>query len=215
MRKLLVVACLALAPLALAADREIPYADMHKVLNRLAGIPDGKYFRARTRFKSEDPAVATGAIKLLIRARAGDIVVPVPDDGNAAFPLRDDLAKENPPVVTNVAPGKLSVTVDLSVTAPPEQRFSYGLLVEMQDEVEGIIDKQGMMARMMAPDFEGLLISFAPGTAATATVEAAKPETFKADAEGKVRIPDRKAWRKENPFVQLSALPQRIELDTD
>ena len=24
-----------------------------------------------------------------------------------------------------------------------------------------------------------------------------------------------KAWRKENPFVQLSAMPQRIELDTD
>ena len=215
MRNLLFVILCTLALPGLAADREIPYADMHKVLNRLAGIPDGTYFRARTRFKSEDPAVATGAIKLVIRAKAGDIVVPVPDDGNAAFPLRDDLARENPPVVTNVAPGKLSVTVDLSVSAPPEQRFNYTLLVAMQDEVEGIIAKQGMMARMMAPDFEGLLISFAPGTAASATVEATKPETFKADAEGKVRIPDRRAWRKENPFVQLSAVPLRIELNTD
>jgi hypothetical protein len=206
---------LTLAPLALAADREIPYAEMHKPLARLAGIPDGKFFRARMRFASNDPAVPTPDIKLVVRSRAGDIAVPIGADGSGAFPLRDDLLKENPPVVTNVAAGKLQVRVDMSVSAPPEQRFRYELMVAMQDEVEGIIARQGFMARMMAPDFEGLLVTFPKGTAATATVEAAKPETFKADAEGRIRIPDRKAWRKENPFVQLSETPLRVDLDAN
>jgi hypothetical protein len=206
---------LLLAPLALAADREIPYAEMHKPLARLAGIPDGKYFRARMRFASNDPAVPTTDIKLVVRSRAGDIAVPIGADGSAAFPLRDDLLKENPPVVTNVAPGKMQVRVEMSVSAPPEQRFRYELMAAMQDEVKDIIARQGFMARMMAPDFEGLLITFPKGTAATATIEAAKPEVLEADAEGRIRIPDRKAWRKENPFVQLSEVPQRIDLEAD
>lgn len=212
MRAFIVVALCALAPLAHAFEREIPYANIHKVFARVAGIPDGKYFRMQSRIVSDDPAVATQDIRLVIRARAGEIPVPIAPDGSAAFPVRDDLLAENPPVVTNVAKGKLSMRVDMSVTAPPEQRFRYEVMVAMIEEVDGIIASQGMMARMFAPDFEGLQVRFAPGTAATATIEAAKPETFQADAEGRIRIPDRKAWRKENPFVQLSAMPQRVEL---
>ncbi|MGQ0585694.1 MAG: DUF2987 domain-containing protein [Gammaproteobacteria bacterium] len=213
MRTLFLV-LLAFASLALAADREIPYANLHKVFVR-AAIPPGKYFRVATRFESRDPAVATADIKLVVRSRAGEIPVPVAADGAVQFPLRDDLLKENPPVVTNVGDGKLQLNVTMAVEAPPEQRFRYELMVAMLDEMDGIISKQPFMVRVMAPDFEGLLVEFAKGTAATATVEAAKPETFTADVEGLIRIPDKKAWRKENPFVQLSGQPLRIALDTD
>ncbi len=182
---------------------------------RVAGVPEGTYFRMTTRIASNDPAVATGAIRLVIRSRHGDIDVPVAADGSAQFPVRDVLLEENPPVLTNVADGKLEVRISVRVEAPPEQRFRYGLMVAMQDEADAILGKQGFLVRMMAPDFEGLRVSFASGTAATATVEAAKPETFTADADGQVRIPDRKAWRKENPFVQLSAPPLAIQLDVD
>jgi hypothetical protein len=215
MQKLFVFALCALAPLAFAADREIPYKDLHKVFSRVAGIPEGTYFRMTARMASNDPAVATDAIRLVIRSRNGDIAVPVAADGSAQFPVRDALLEENPPVVTNVAEGKLQVRISVRVEAPPEQRFRYGLMAAMQDEADAILAKQGFLVRMMAPDFEGLRVSFAPGTAATATVEAAKPETFAADAEGRIHIPDRKAWRKENPFVQLSAMPLGIALDAD
>jgi hypothetical protein len=210
-RRIAILLC-ALAPLVHAFEREIPYANLHKVFARVAGVPDGKYFKSQSRFESKDPAVATKDIRLVIRSKSGDIPVPIAADGAATFPVRDDLLAENPPVVTNVAKGQLQMRVDMSITAPPEQRFRYDLVVAMIGEVDGIIASQGMMARMFAPDFEGLQLTFAPGTAATATVEAAKPESFQADAEGRIRIPDRKAWRKENPFVQLSALPTRMEL---
>lgn len=213
-RRIAILLCV-VAPLAFAFEREIPYEDLHKVFARVAGIPPGKYFRMDTRIVSEDPAVATKDIRLVIRAKAGDIPVAIAPDGSAAFPVRDDLLAENPPVVTNVAKGKLSMRLEPHVEAPPQQRFRYELIAAMVEEVDGIIASQGMMARMLAPDFEGLLVSYAPGTVATATVEGAKPETFQADAEGRIRIPDRKAWRKENPFVQLSAVPTRMALYVD
>ena len=108
------------------------------------------------------------------------------------------------------------MNVLIRVEAPPQQRFRYGLMVEMQDEAKTLIAKQGMIARMLAPDFEGLRIVFPPGSRATATVESAEgPQVFRADAEGNVAIPDRRAWRRENPFVQLSEMPLRIALAAD
>lgn len=215
MRRLLAVALFALA-LPAAADREIPYSDMHGAFSRVAGIPNGKYFRIDTRLGSSDPAVATPDIKLVIRSSSGDFPVPVAADGAVQFPVREDLLKENPPVVTNVAAGKMQLTISMSVEAPPAQRFRYELMAAMQDDAKGIISKQGLMARMMAPDFEGFVIAFAPGTAATATLElAGKPVTLEADAEGVIRIPEKKAWRKENPWIQLSAMPTRIQLEMD
>lgn len=212
MRRIVAILLCALAPLAHAFEREIPYENLHKVFARMAGVPNGKYFKSQPRFESKDPAVATKDIRLVIRSKSGDIAVPVAPDGATTFPVRDDLLAENPPVVTNVAKGQLQMRVEMSVSAPPEQRFRYGLMVAMIEEVEGIIAAQGMMARMFAPEFEGLELRVAPGTPATATVEAARPESFAADAEGRIRIPDRKAWRKENPYVQVSAMPIRMEL---
>jgi hypothetical protein len=205
----------ALAPLALAADRTIPYETMHGVFARVSGIAAGKYFRLETRFTSKDPAVPTADARLVIKARAGDIPVPIAPDGLVSFPVRDDLLAENPPMLTNVGDGKLQLGITMRVEAPPAQRFEYALMAAMQDEYDATIGKQAFTVRMMAPDLEGLLIAYPAGTAATATVEAAKPETFTANAEGYIHIPDRKAWRKQNPLVQLSAMPLRIELDQD
>ena len=216
MRTMLIVVLCAVASLAHAADREIPYKEMHSPFSRAAGIPNGKYFRLDTRLASSDPSVATADIKLVIKSRSGDIPVPVAADGAVQFPVREDLLKENPPVVTNVPAGKMQLTISMRVEAPPAQRFRYELMAAMQDDAKAIISKQGLMVRMMAPDFEGFVIGFAPGTAATATVElAGKPVSIEADAQGVIRIPDKKAWRKENPWIQLSAMPTHLQLEMD
>ena len=213
MRKLLAAALCALTPLAAVADREIPYDRLHATFARVAAATNGKYCKVDAVLKSNDPAVPTKDIRLVIRARDGDIAVPVAGDGRTQFPLRDDLLQENPPVVTNVAKGKLQFDVSLHVLAPPAQRFRYELMAAMEQEYDALIAGQGLMARMLAPDLDVLVISYAPGTAASATVEAAPPATLQADADGRIRIPDRKSWRKQNPFVQLSAMPLNIELD--
>jgi hypothetical protein len=199
-----------------AAERAIAYADMHAVFERVERLKGGKYFKADARLSSEDPEVPLAAVTLVIRAQAGDIRVPIAPDGVTDFPVRDDLLAENPRVMTNVAAGKLSFSVSVNVSVPPVQRFKYALLTEMQDEADAMIAKQGLMARMMLPDFEGLAIGFGKGVAATATVEAADgPVVFATDAEGVARIPYKRAWRKQDPAVQLSRMPVGITLDVD
>ena len=213
----ILLAIAGLLPLAVAAaERSIAYADMYGMLSRIAQLQGGKYFKASATLSSADPSVATAEITLVIRGRQGAIPVPVAADGSIEFPLRDDLLAENPPVFTNVPPGKLSMNVGIRVEAPPQQRFRYGLMVEMHDEAKAMIAKQGMLARMLAPDFEGLQIRFAKGSKATATVESTGAhQRFEANAEGLIEIPDRRAWRSANPFVQLSEMPLGIGLGAD
>lgn len=216
-RVTILLAMASLLPLAAAAaERSIAYADMYGMFARVAQLQGGKYFKATATLSSADPSVATADITLVIRGREGAIPVPVAADGAIQFPLRDDLLAENPPVFTNVPQGKLSMSVSIRVEAPPQQRFRYGLMVEMDDEAKAMIAKQGMIARMLAPDFEGLRIRFAKGSKAIATVElAAGLQRFQPDAEGNLEIPDRRAWRIENPFVQLSEMPLGIGLGAD
>src|SRR5687767_1858355 len=111
---LIAVACL-LPPAAAAAERSIPYADLHGMFARVAQLQGGQYFKAVTTLSSADPSIATQDISLVIRARAGEIRVPIAADGSARFPLREDLLAENPPVFTNVPPGKLSMDVSIQV----------------------------------------------------------------------------------------------------
>lgn len=196
-----------------AADRTIPYADLHGMFERVERLKGGKYVKAAARLSSADPSVPTTAIKLVIRSRQGDTHVAIAADGTAEFPLRQDLLAENPPVVTNVAEGKMQLTVALTVEAEPVERFRYGLLGEMLGEAKSIVARQGMLARMLLPDFEDLVVSFPAGAGASATIELAEgPLRLAADAEGNIVIRDRRDWRRQDPFIQLSQPPLRIAL---
>ena len=196
-----------------AADRTIPYADMHGMFERIERLGGGKYVKARARLTSADPEVPTEAIRLVILGQSGEIAVPVASDGTTLFPVRADLLAENPPVRTNVAAGKLELNVSLAVEAQPTQRFPYALMIEMVDEAKAIIRRQGLLARMLLPDFEELVVTFPAGVEATATI--GDPDgalRLAADAAGNVVIQDRRDWRRENPLVELSQLPLRIAL---
>ena len=60
---------------------------------------------------------------------------------------------------------------------------------------------------------DGLLLGYKSGEPATAVIEGSSgPVTLTADADGNILIPDERKWRDENPWVQLSAKPQRISL---
>ena len=210
----LLLACCATT--AAAVERAIPYEKLHDMFARVAALQGGTYLKASARLSTSDGSLEPGAIRLVVKSRNGDIAVPIDANGVAQFPLSDALADENPDVIVNVAEGKLSFSVDMAVEAPPVERFRYGLMVEMLDDYEKIVDAQGFTTRMMAPDFDGLLLVYERGTAATAVIESASgPKTYTADADGHILIPDERAWRDENPWVQLSAKPQRITLMPD
>jgi hypothetical protein len=198
-----------------AAERSIPYADMHRVFERLARFAGGTYVKATGRLTSSEPSIAPREIRLVIRAKSGDLPVAVAEDGTVAFPVRDDLLAENPSVVTNVPEGKLQMSFRIAVEAAPSMRFPYRLADDMRAEAKAAIARQGMLARMMMPNFEELVLEFPPGAAARATVGLASGKVeLAADAEGHITVPDRRDWRRENPEIELSVLPVRMALRT-
>jgi len=60
------------------------------------------------------------------------------------------------------------------------------------------------------------VLEFPPGTGARAVVGSASGKVeLAADAEGRITLPDRRDWRRENPEIELSALPLRMALRAD
>jgi hypothetical protein len=124
LRPLLFAAALAVVAAARAAspDSATPYASLYRVIVPAKTLEQSKRLKAVPRIQSKLDGVAPEGIRLTIRAKSGDIAVPVARDGALDFPLRDDLLAENPPVETNQPKGSLSLTttVELRLTNAPE-----------------------------------------------------------------------------------------------
>lgn len=205
------LACLALP--ASAAWREVPYRDFHELFSRLQKMEGARYTRASAVFSvSEDAGVTLPELRLVIAARAGDVEVPIGDDGKVAFPISQRLYDENPPVRVNAAAGTLTASVTFTVEAPPRQRFPYQLVLDMEADYRAQVAAQGMLARMLLPDAEGLVVLFGPGPRGTATVGGAGGETFTADGEGALTMPRRRKWRQPGVEVVLSRMPEKLLL---
>jgi hypothetical protein len=206
-------AALTLLAAATPPGRTVPYANLYRIFERVARLQGGKYVRAQGVLRSLAPEVPTDQIRMVVRSERGEMPVSISPGGHADFPLTSELLAENPPVFINVPEGKLTLSVDLRVEAEPRARFRYALGNEMREDVRSAVARQGMIARMMLPDFEDFVISFAPGQPAWATVELVSgPHRLEADAEGNIHLPDRRDWRRENPFIQLSGEPLRLWL---
>lgn len=199
---------------AFAADawREIPYRKLHEAFTTIAPLEDARFIQLRYTVERADADTASEPLRLVIASASGDIEVPVGAEGAVEFPLSDALLEEDPPVRTNAPEGGLSVGMTIDISAPPTDRFPYALLVDIEDEYSRMVKKQGFMARMLAPKSAGLEIRFAAGEPATATVAGRSGQVLHADDQGRLRIPSRREWRRENPEVVLSRTPDSISL---
>ena len=195
-----------------AAWREIPYGKLHEAFTAVKPLEDARFIQLRYTVARSDADTAGEPVRLVIASAGGDLEVAVGADGTVDFPISAGLLEENPPVRTNAPAGGLSIGMTIDIAAPPAERFPYALLVDMEDEYARMVKKQGLMARMMAPSPSGLSLSFAAGESASATVGGRRSEVFHVDEDGQLRIPSRREWRRENPEVVLSHVPQAISL---
>lgn len=197
-----------------AADewREIPYRKLHEAFTAIKPLEDARYIHLRHTVGLADGALPGAALRLIIASASGDIELDIGADGAVDFPANEALLAEDPPVRTNAPAGGLSIGMTIDISAPPTDRFPYALLVDIDEEYSRMVKKQGLMARMMAPKASGLELRFSTGEAATATIGGANGQVFHADDEGRLRIPSRREWRRENPEVVLSHTPASISL---
>lgn len=212
---LLALLLLAMSPGAVPAQdfwRAIPYERLHEAFSSVKPLEGARYIRLDRRIATTAPDMTLDDVRMVIGAAGGDIEVPIDGDGTLAFPMSEALLEENPPVRVNVPEGQLSINVQIDTSVPPAESFPYALVAEMADEYALFVKEQGMLARMMAPDPEGLRVEFPDGVPATATVTGPGGETIEADPDGKLVVPIRKDWRAGNREVVLSRMPAAMRL---
>ncbi|HSX62004.1 MAG TPA: hypothetical protein VLF18_17590 [Tahibacter sp.] len=101
----------------------------------------------------------------------------------------------------------------LAADAPP-QSFAYSMYTQMAADYAARLSERDLLDRIIAPGPQGLLIRFAPGTDARATVHLSSGVLrYAADERDILRLPDKREWRRDNPRIDLSARPLAVALD--
>ena len=100
---------------SVAAQGSTDYASLHGVFKASTVVAGFERLLAIPKIQSKDRAVRADSITIVIKARGGDIVVPIDAQGRASFPFSDALIAENPRVISNQPPGSLRVSMVVEV----------------------------------------------------------------------------------------------------
>jgi len=204
------LALLVLSPLAAAEDvSTTPYAMLYQVLSPVRTIGDYDSLVAIERIESKLANVKPTDIRVVIHAKAGAIAVPIAADGTVKFPVTDALREENPPVETNQPKGSLALSVSVALRGMDRLR------VPWRDVENGLAQVQKFYAATApagasAPSARGIEIHFAPGAAATLTIEGASERLLMADGAGRIVVMREMLSEKEQPTLVFSRAPDFV-----
>ena len=193
-------------------------ADYHAVIeslepySNLAAFP---YLHGNAKIGSMSAGVRPSDIVLTIHARSGDIALRGGPDGLIEIPIDAALRAENPEIEFNQPKGTVALSPAIRVSAPPRTQFSYRLYWDMAGQyLDWQNQRLGLFQRFHAPKPASLIIAFS--TDASATIDLPNgPLTMTADAQHRIRIPQKDEWRKTDPQIQLSAMPESILLEAE
>jgi hypothetical protein len=216
MKALFLFVLIALAP-AVAADEAVsttPYMALYQVLTPARVI--GSYDRlvAIERIQSKLGNVPPSDIRVVIRAKAGAIPVPIAADGRVNFPTSDALRDENPPVETNQPKGSLALTVIVALGGAERLRLPWTDVEAGLEQVKKFY-ADNVPSGTTAPTVRGIEVHFKPGSAATLTIEGRSERLLMADAAGRIVVTTDMAIDKEKPTLAFSRAPDFIMPYTD
>jgi hypothetical protein len=203
---------LAAPPRARAADDAgaTPYAVLYRALSPALEVEGDPRLRAVQRIESKLDGVRPQDIEVTIDARAGAIRVPVAADGRAAFPLRDDLLAENPPVRSNQPRGSLTVSVTLALAPPSATWVPVDELRAALEAAEQWLSRKAAAEGLPPPAVRGVELRFPPAAGASATLRGASERLLVADAEGRIVLVRDGDLADGTRAVDLSQLPLEV-----
>lgn len=210
---LALAAWLAAAPHAARAADDAgatPYAVLHQALSPALEVEGDPRLRAVQRIESKLPGVRPQDIKVTIAARAGAIRVPIGADGRAAFPLRDDLLAQNPPVHSNQPRGSLTVSVTLALAPPTSTRVPVAELRAALDAADAWLSRKAAAEGLPPPAVRGVELRFPPAAGASATLRGASERLLLADADGRIVLVRDADLADGTREVELSQLPLEL-----
>ena len=155
-------------------------------------------------------------------ASKGDLPLQLGGRGQLlAFPVDDDLRRENPPVLSDQPKGTLGFGYWVYVPRPAGVTFQYNLLANAVDEANQAAARANAMAKtdygQAAPMFEGaitgvaLVFPRASAGKAKITVQTAEGiKEYTADSHGIIKLKMNPHLRAENPTLTASERPDWI-----
>ncbi|MFN7550580.1 MAG: hypothetical protein ACK59M_14330 [Pseudomonadota bacterium] len=203
---------LAVAGIARAADdaASTPYAVLHAALSPALEVEGDPHLRAVQKIESKLANVAPRDIEVTIDARGGPIRVPVAADGRVAFPLRDDLLAENPPVRSNQPRGSLTVSVTLALASPRSTRVPVGEFSAALDAADAWLSRKAAAEGVAPPVVRGLELRFPPAAGASATLRGRSERLLLADGDGRIVLVRERDLVDGTREVELSQPPLEV-----
>jgi hypothetical protein len=196
--------CATLVAAGVASAAEIEYAVVHRALGAAREIAAYPRLVAVQRIESKRAGIPPRAIRIAIRARAGEIPVPVAADGTVRLPIDDALLAENPIVETNQPPGSLTLTVSVELPRPAAPLLGCAEVEAALVEADALLASQRSRSRVRGVEF-----LFARG-AGGVTLRGEGERTLVPDRHGRVIVMRDPDLRERYREIELSAPPLRI-----
>src|SRR3569623_209202 len=184
-----------------------PYATLFTVLAPAQQIDSFDRLRAAQRIESKTAGVSPNQIRIVVKARRGDLAVPVAADGRIHFPLDEALKAENPDVQTNQPKGSLSLTVTMELKLPEGLHIAWADLHAALDQAHQVLAAQARSDGLSVPGIVGAEFRFGRGPDARVTVTGKSECLLAADAEGRVIVMVDEAAAKEQPSLEFTHKP--------
>src|ERR1041385_8698655 len=208
---LLLAICLGAVQCVSAENAEMPYKSLDQLCEIVSTIDQTK-LAVIVRVGSTNKSVNPADIRRVLFRATGAIPVEVSTNGQILnFPHRKELAREDPPIVSNQPKGSLIMTIFLHLVVPDSLSFRYARLADGVAEVNKAIKAQaGFLLSFLAPKAEGVVFLFPKTSGGKAKVEiesASGHKEYLADTNGVIKLKLEKSLLKENPEVKMSERP--------
>jgi len=182
-----------------------PYAALYQVLEPARQAAQFDRLLPMARVESTLSGVRPASIKLVIKAKTGDIAVPIDAQGLITFPMSDALVAENPVVQSNQPKGSLTLTLTFALKLPDTQRIAWADLAAALEQARVMISKQ--LGSDRPTSVAGAEFHFAVGSNASITLSGKGERLLVADDSGRIVVMADASTAAEKPALLISGKP--------
>ncbi|MFV3129116.1 DUF2987 domain-containing protein [Niveispirillum sp. KHB5.9] len=200
----LVLCLVPAASLAAPGSHTAPYKEFHDQMARFYGQGHDRLALRLSVQPAKDDQPLASPVSMLVTAPEGTVPLAIGDDNEVDIPYRADWLAAGASVTVNQAPGTYNMKAQIGMKVPAgTTRLAYADVKAAFDQFDRLIENEAGVASFLAPSAKTLRLFC--GVDCTVTLEGTKgSRVLRADARGRVNIPNDKALAKENPVLNVS-----------